>query len=209
MAAALSTAKLDAQQPLPTASADALLRRVDNHYNHLASMRTQYVERYTGMGMTRTESGTLLLKKPGRMRWSYDKPAGKVFLFDGKYAWFYTPGDRQVQRVPARQMDDLHTPLRFLLGHTELQKELDRIQVTLNGTQLSISGVPKGTQRLQRITLQVTPQGEITAMQIVETGDAETSFTFTGTEENVRTSDTDFRFAVPPGVTVIDGPPPI
>src|ERR1700712_4089196 len=57
----------------------AIVRRVDDHYNHLASLRTAYTEHYAGMGMNRTETGTLLLKKPGRMRWSYAEPVGKLF----------------------------------------------------------------------------------------------------------------------------------
>ena len=109
-----------------------ILHVVDEHYNHLASLRTRYTEHYAGMGMNRTESGTLLLKKPGRMRWAYDQPAGKVFVLDGKFAWFYTPGDATATRIPAKQMDDLRTPLRFLLGHTELKKELDNLTVTPN-----------------------------------------------------------------------------
>ena len=113
------------------------MRKVDDHYNHLSSLRAHYTERYAGMGMDRTESGTLLLKKPGRMRWSYDKPVGKVFVLDGKFAWFYTPGDAQAQRIPAKQLDDLRSPLRFLLGHTQLKKELDNLTVTPDG-----AGVP-------------------------------------------------------------------
>ena len=70
----------------------AILRKVDDHYNHLTSLRTHYRETYAGMGMTRSEEGTLLLKKPGRMRWNYAQPAGKVFVLDGKFGWFYTPG---------------------------------------------------------------------------------------------------------------------
>ncbi len=201
--------KLGAQQPLPQQSADALLKRVDDHYNHLASMRTRYTERYTGMGMTHTETGTLELKKPGRMRWQYDQPAGKLFLFDGKFAWFYTPGDPQAQRIPARQMDDLRTPLRFLLGHTQLAKELERITVTLDGSLLRITGTPKGTQRIRQIVLEVTPTGEIAGMSVTQPDGAETSFQFTGTEENVATKDSDFRFLVPAGVTVIDAAPPL
>ena len=74
---------------------DAIVRKVDDHYNHLSSLRAHYSEHYSGMGMDRTEEGTLLLKKPGRMRWSYAQPVGKVFVLDGKFAWFYTPGDAQ------------------------------------------------------------------------------------------------------------------
>src|SRR5579864_1332365 len=107
----------------------SIVRKVDDHYNHLTSLRARYTEHYAGMGMDRTETGTLLLRKPGRMRWTYDQPIGKVFVLDGKFAWFYTPGDSQAQRIPAKQLDDLRSPLRFLLGHTELAKELDSIAV--------------------------------------------------------------------------------
>jgi outer membrane lipoprotein carrier protein len=65
---------------------DALLRKIDDHYNHLSSLRARYSEHYAGMGMDKTESGTLVLKKPGRMRWTYDQPAGKVFVSAGTYA---------------------------------------------------------------------------------------------------------------------------
>ncbi len=193
-----------------TAPQTALLKTVDDHYNHLSSLRARYVERYSGMGLSRAESGTLLLKKPGRMRWAYDTPTGKVFVLDGKYAWFYTPGDPQVQRIPAKQMDDLRTPLRFLLGHTQLAKELDGIQVTPDATGNVIAGVPKGMQnRVRVLTLHVTPAGAITAMKIEEQDGATTEFTFTEMQENVPARDADFTFTPPVGVTVINGAAPI
>ena len=197
---------LAAQAPSP----DAILKRVDDHYNHLASLRAHYVERYAGMGLTRSEAGILLLKKPGRMRWSYEVPAGKVFVLDGKYAWFYSPGDEQAQRISAKQMDDLRTPLRFLLGHTELKKELTGISVTPDSTGFHIAGVPRGMEnRVKQLALEVSPKGLITAMRVDEIDGAVTEFTFTGIEENVATQPADFTFSPPPGVTVVDGVPPI
>src|SRR5258708_13053781 len=68
---------------------DVVVRRVDDHYNHLNSLRAHYTEHYSGMGMDRTEEGTLLLKKPGRMRWSSAAPAAKAFCLDETFAWFY------------------------------------------------------------------------------------------------------------------------
>jgi len=41
---------------------------VDHHYNHLRSLQCEFTETYTGLGMDRSESGTLWLKKPGKMR---------------------------------------------------------------------------------------------------------------------------------------------
>jgi outer membrane lipoprotein carrier protein len=189
---------------------DALLNRVDQHYNRLTSLRARYTEHYAGTGLDRTESGTLLLKKPGRMRWSYDQPEGKLFVLDGKFAWFYNPGDAQVQRLPAKQLDDLRSPLRFLLGHTQLKKELVKLTVTGDTHGIHISGVPRGMeQRIQRLTLDVTPDGEIQHMKLEEIDGAITEFAFTQVQENVPTREADFVFSPPDGVTVVDALPPV
>jgi outer membrane lipoprotein carrier protein len=189
---------------------EAVVRRVDDHYNHLASLRAHYLEHYTGMGMDRAEEGTLLLKKPGRMRWSYAEPVGKVFVLDGKFAWFYTPGDAQATRVPAKELDDLRSPLRFLLGHTQLKKELDNLTVVAEGSGFRIAGVPKGmAQRVKLLTLGVTATGAIETMRLEEVDGAVTEFAFSGMQENVPVKDADFVFAAPAGVTVVNGLPPI
>ena len=189
---------------------DAIVRRVDDHYNHLTSLRAHYTERYSGMGMDRTEEGTLLLKKPGRMRWSYAAPVGKVFVLDGKFAWFYTPGDAQATRVPTKQLDDLRSPLRFLLGHTQLAKELDALTVAKDGADFRISGVPKGmAERVKLLSLWVTATGTIERMRLEEVDGAVTEFVFSGIEENVPVKDSDFGFVPPAGVTVVEGLPPI
>jgi outer membrane lipoprotein carrier protein len=162
------------------------------------------------MGMDRTELGTLVLKKPGRMRWTYDQPIGKVFVLDGKFAWSYTPGTDQAQRVPAKQLDDLRSPLRFLLGHTQLKKELDNLTVAPEGSGFSISGVPKGmAQRIKLLTLGVTATGAIERMRLEEVDGAVTEFAFSDMQENVPVKNEDFVFTPPAGVTVVDGLPPI
>src|ERR1700710_1768523 len=151
-----------ASVPLLAKQNDAILKRVDDHYNHLSSLQAHYSEHYTGMGMDRTEFGTLLLKKPGRMRWSYASPAGKVFILDGKNGWFYTPGDPQAQKISAKQLDDLRSPLRFLLGHTQLNKELTNIKVTQAPGGYRIAGIPQGmSQRIKNLTLFVDEKGLI------------------------------------------------
>jgi outer membrane lipoprotein carrier protein len=196
--------------PLLAQDNDALVRKVDDHYNHLSSLRAHYTERYSGMGMDRTEEGTLLLKKPGRMRWSYAVPVGKVFVLDGKFAWFYTPGDAQATRVPAKELDDLRSPLRFLLGRTQLKKELDNLAVEPNGSGFQISGVPKGmAQRVKLLSLWVTAAGAIERMRLEEVDGAVTEFAFSAMQENVPVKDADFAFIPPAGVTVVQGLPPI
>ena len=188
----------------------ALIRRVADHYNHLRTLRARYTEHYAGMSLDRTESGTLLLKKPGLMRWSYDQPPGKVFVLDGRYGWFYPPGDAQAARTPAKQLDDLRSPLRFLLGRTQLAKELDQLTTAPDGANFKITGVPKGmAQRVRLLTLVVTPAGAIQDMKIEETEGSVTGFVFTGIEENITIAPSNFTFIPPPNVPVVDGQPPV
>lgn len=195
-------------QPLP--SAHELAQRVDAYYNGLHSLRANFTENYQGMGVRRQESGSLLLRKPGKMRWNYSQPEGKVFLLDGKYGWFYSPGDKQAERLAASHLDDMRSPLRFLLGHTQLEKELQSLTLSTDASGLRLSGVPKGMQqRVSEITLGVNSDGAIRSIAITETDGARTSFTFTNNQPNAPAPESEFVFRPPAGVSVIDGLPPV
>lgn len=207
LAAALLSFSIDAQQGAP--SVHDIAARVDHHYNSLHSLKAAFSETYRGMGMNRTESGTLLLVKPGKMKWDYSSPPGKIFLLDGKYAWFYTQGDSRVQRIPAKKLDDLRSPLRFLLGHTALEKEIDHLSVSsaANGGYV-LSGVPKGQEnRIRKLALTVTAEGVITAIDVDEMSGALTHFTFSGEQANVAVPSSTFQFTPPPGIPVVDASP--
>ncbi|MGA2849414.1 MAG: outer membrane lipoprotein carrier protein LolA [Terracidiphilus sp.] len=192
-------------------SAHDLAQRVDRHYNTLHSLTAGFTETYKGMGIDRTETGKLLLLKPGRMKWDYSNPAGKVFLLDGKYAWFYSRGNSQVQRIPAKKLDDLRSPLRFLLGHTELEKEMNGLKLApAAGGRFTLTGVPKGQEnRVTRLTLTTTVEGTITGIEVEETDGALTHFTFTGEVPNAPISPETFHFTPPQGVPVVDSLPPV
>lgn len=209
MAAALLCACAYAQQPAP--SAKEMAQRVNHHYNALKSLKAQFSESYQGMGIKRVESGTLYLQKPGRMKWEYLSPAGKVFVLDGKTAWFYSSGEPQVQRIPAKELDDLRSPLRFLLGHTELEKELNSLTLAPGADgEFMLAGQPKGLEnRVRKISLNVTSDGAITAMSIEEMDGAMTRFSFTAQQPNTTLPGETFRFTPPKGVPVVDAPPPV
>lgn len=202
-----------AQQP----SAAELAKKVDRHYNHLHSLEARYTERYQGMGMDRTESGTLTLEKPGRMRWAYDSPAGKVFVMDGKDAVSYTPGDTEATRFPEKRLDDVRSPLRFLLGHTELEKELRGLSVTLvklddGQVGYTLWGQPassSSTANVRALAVTVDGKGVIHGLRIEETDGATTTFDFSDMRENLPVDASEFRFVPPAGVTVVDGANPI
>ena len=187
-----------------------LAQRVDHHYNQLRSLKAQFTETYQGLGRNRTESGTLLLQKPGRMRWDYSSPAVKLFLLDGKYAYFYTKGDPQVQRIAAKQLDDLRSPLRFLLGHTQIEKEIDHLAMSPGPTgNFTLTGIPHGQEkRVQSLSLTVTPDGTIIGIQIQETDGAITGFTFSGEQPNASIPPSTFHYTPPQGVPVVNAMPP-
>ena len=116
-----------------------------------------------------------------------------------------------MQRVPAKELDDLRSPLRLLLGHTELEKELNGLTVAgeVAGS-YTLSGKPKGEEnRIARITLTVTGDGAITGIEIEEVDGALTRFSFTGQEPNVEIPATTFHFTPPAGVPIVNAPPPV
>jgi outer membrane lipoprotein carrier protein len=193
-----------------TPDAHTLAQRIDQHYNKLHSLKAGFTESFAGLGVHRTESGTLQLQKPGRMRWDYNQPPGKVFLLDGKLAWFYSPGDPNVQRISAKELDDLRSPLRFLLGHTELEKELTHLSISPSGSgQFTLTGQPKGQEkRIPRLAVTATADGVITALEIEEGDGAITRFVFANEQPNAPMPPSTFRFTPPTGIPVIDTHPP-
>jgi outer membrane lipoprotein carrier protein len=211
VALALGCACLSGVGQQVTPSASDLARRVDDHYNHLQSLKANFNEQYDGLGMHRTESGVMILRKPGRMRWEYQSTPGKVFVLDGKYAWFYAPGDTQVQRIAASQLDDMRSPLRFLLGHTKIESELTSLTLAAGPSATYIlSGQPKGQQkRIAKLSLDVTAAGVITGIEIDEADGAQTRFSFTGEQPNAVLPASAFRFVLPAGIPVVDGLPPV
>lgn len=204
-----------AGQPAADSSArtdlHTIAQRVDRHYNELHSLRTSFTESYEGMGMKRSESGTVLLLKPGRMRWDYTSPEGKIFLLDGKYGWFWSRGAAQIQRIPAKQLNDMRSPFRLLLGHTELEREFTNLRLEpAPGGHFNLTGQPRELEdRARRVTFNVTPEGAITAIEIEDTDGGLTRFTFTGEQPDVRVPDNAFRFTAPDGTPVVDALPPL
>jgi outer membrane lipoprotein carrier protein len=187
-----------------------LAERVDQHYNHMKSMRSQFTESYNGAGTSRTESGTLWLKQPGKMRWEYKEPRQKLFISNGKTAWFYVPGEQQARKAPVSKIDDIRSPLRFLLGKTKLMKEFHDLGFAplikpLTPGDLVMRGSPKGMEdRVSLVILEVSPEGRIDRIMLEEIDGAMTEFRFTNEVEDLRVADNLFQFQPPRGVETVD-----
>ncbi len=184
---------------------------VDSHYNHLHSLQAEFTEVYRGSGMERTESGTLWLKKPGKMRWEYRSPKDKLFVSDGKDAWFYVPEDRQARKEAAKRLEDIRSPLAFLLGKTKLEKELQGLSLApdvepLQPGNIVLRGVPRAlADRVSEILLEITPDDQIARIVIQEVDGAATEYRFGEMKENVEIADGRFQFKPPPGTETVEG----
>jgi outer membrane lipoprotein carrier protein len=184
---------------------------VDAHYNHLHSLQAEFTELYRGAGMERTESGTLWLKKPGKMRWEYRSPREKLFVSDGKDAWFYVPSDRQARKTAARKLDDIRSPLAFLLGKTKLEKELRGLSLAPDVTPLEtgdvvLRGIPQGLEdRISEIVLEVSPEHQIARIIIQEVDGSATEYRFSEQKEDVVIGDGRFEFLPPAGTETVEG----
>jgi outer membrane lipoprotein carrier protein len=210
VAAGLAGARAQAHAETTPNAAD-IAARIDRHYNALHSLSVHFVQRYAGMGLNRKESGVLLLKKPGKMLWTYTDPDGKLFVLDGKDGYFYSPGESEAQKVPQKQLDDLRSPLRFLLGHTELEKELTGLKATCDGSGTCVlTGTPKGLeQRVSAMKITAQADGTIRQMEIDETDGVTNQFDFSGELANAPAPASAFVFTPPAGVHVVEGEPPV
>lgn len=190
-------------------NAKAAAHDVDEHYNQLQTSKAAFAEIYQAPGVSRTETGTVWLKKSGKMRWEYREPREKLFLTDSQNAYFYVPGERQARKTSLKKIDDLRSPLRYLLGKTKLEKELDGLSLAPDITPLQsgdivLRGIPKTmSDRVSEILLEINPAHQITRIVIQGTDGSTTEFRFSGIEENIAVPDKFFHFTPPPGVLTI------
>jgi outer membrane lipoprotein carrier protein len=194
----------------------ALAQSIDDHYNHLSTLQADFTETYTGSGMERSETGTVWLakggpEKIGKMRWEYRSPREKLFVSDGRNAWFYVPGDRQVRRTDARKLDDVRSPLAFLLGKSKLEKELQGLSLAPDITPIEagnvvLRGVPQAlADRVNEIVLEVTPDHRIVRIVINDVDGSATEYRFRDEKENVEIEAARFEFKPPAGTEIVEG----
>lgn len=207
----LATFALGQTQELQAQNIHEIARAVDDHYNHLHSLESNFTEIYRGDGPERVESGTLWLKKPRKMRWEYRSPIEKLFVSDGHSVWFYLPAERQVRKTTLNKLDDVRSPIAFLLGKTKLENELQGLSKVIDQPPLTpgdilLRGVPKRVLgQISEIELEVNQSSQIVRIMLIEPDGGTTEFRFVGWKENKNLSDDRFQFTPPPEVEVVEG----
>ena len=184
-----------------------LARDLQAKYDRIQSFSADFEHIYEG-GVLRkkiTERGTVLVKKPGMMRWAYTAPEKKEFVSDGRRLYSYIPEDRQV--IVSEQDEQRSLAARLLSGKGGLSEEFS---ASLESPQeegvMRLLLVPRHEQAdVERAFVDVEPSGRIRSILLDDVQGNRTRFRFSGVRENTGLKDELFRFEVPKGVEVIRG----
>ena len=196
---------------LPLAQAnpdlDSLLKNIEQRYNHAKTLQVQYNETYTVEGRARkSESGTLTLRKPGRMRWDYSAPAGKLFLSDGKKVYLYTPENHRVEESPLKASEDMRAPLAFLLGKLDFSKEFRDFQLKPEGGNYVVTARAKNDRLpYEKVEMVVTPDYRISKLVVNGQDGSILAFLFDQEKLNLPVNDAMFKFQMPEGARMVPG----
>lgn len=153
----------------------------------------------------RTEAGILYLRKPGRMRWEYTQPAGKLFVSDGKEVYLYLPGQNRVDKMSLKATEDMRAPLAFLLGKLNFGKEFQNIQARTETDGSVVTAEPK-SQSLPYSEVQflVAPTLEIRKLHIVGQDQSILDFAFEDEKLNLALANSIFQFQPPHGAEIVE-----
>ncbi|HLI30478.1 MAG TPA: outer membrane lipoprotein carrier protein LolA [Terriglobia bacterium] len=191
---------------LADSATDQLIQKVQDHYNSARTLSVHFVENYSILGHPRPpESGTLSLRKQGKMRWDYSNPPGKLFISDGKEVYLYTAADNRVEKVPLKDTEDMRAPLAFLLGRLDMKKEFRDFQTHPGDGGTWLDAAAK-SDRLpyKEVQMLVRPDGSIEKLNVVGRDQSLLSYQFTDEKLNPHLNDGLFHFEVPPGAQVVD-----
>jgi outer membrane lipoprotein carrier protein len=182
------------------------LRGVENRYNRARTMQMSFQQSFSGHGrMARTESGELFLQKPGRMRWEYSSPAGKIFLTDGSFAWFYSPSAARVEKSKMKESDDLRAPLAFLMGRLDFQRDFREFRYRREGEDLLVTAMPKSQKApYTEVEFRVAPGDVISELRVTGQDRSVMTFHLSNLRMNPALAPALFRFRAPEGVPVVE-----
>ena len=213
--------------PLSSGSESGILAaRLESRYRSATTLQATFLERYSENGtVLRTEAGTAYFRRPGKMRWEYDRPENDLFLVDGKTAWFYVPGDHTVTRAPAKQSEDLRTPLALLAGRMKISRICSRVDLAekekplregnavlrceVRGQKNAASASPDaafGNDGADAVFFEVARDtGELARIIVRQAGGVAVEFRFENWRFDPPIPENMFHFEPPPGVAIVNG----
>jgi outer membrane lipoprotein carrier protein len=179
------------------------LKGIEDRYNNAKTLEVDFTESFKERSRTITHTGTLYLRKPQKMLWRYTSPAGRLFVLDSKFVYDYTPGDKQVEKVPFKETDDNRAPLAFLLGNLNFHQDFkDQFSTAADGT---ITALAKSDKfQYTEVSFLAGPDFAIHKLTVKLQDGSAIVYQFDGEKKNQPLEDSLFRFTAPPGVQIVE-----
>jgi outer membrane lipoprotein-sorting protein len=130
---------------LPAAAQQGMLTQVQDHLRAAQTMTAAF-EQTDRAG--KTVRGTLTLKKPGKIRFQYEKGVPLLIVGDGSSLWFIDYSVRQVSRWPVK-----NSPLGVLLDPNRDLSRVAKVVPTGNPNVVSIEAHDPKRPEYGRLTL--------------------------------------------------------
>jgi outer membrane lipoprotein carrier protein len=189
---------------------DQLINALQAKYNKLSSLAADFTQVYHAPGeRARRESGSLLLKKPGKMRWNYTAPESKQFISDGKWLYEYVAAEKLATRSAVKEANDLRAPFAFLLGRGSLRRDFKQIEFAneapVKAGHRVLRLTPKRAQSFRELLVEIEPHSLLLArLVLIDRNNARSDFLFSNVRENAPAGDAEFTFKAPAGVKVVE-----
>ena len=99
-------------------SLNEIVAKVQGQYDAHGDFKADFVQEslVKSLGKKQVSEGVVFFKKPGKMRWNYQRPFKQEIVSDGKTLWSYHPEEKQVLVSPMSQAAQGKVPSTFLAG---------------------------------------------------------------------------------------------
>jgi outer membrane lipoprotein carrier protein len=177
-------------------------------YDAIKDFSASFIQTYEGGVLRRkaSESGTVYVKKPGRMRWDYTSPEKKLFVSDGHTMFLYFPADKQVMKNPVPAQDEATSAVLFLMGKGDIVRDFN-VKWAEGGTENTYRlRLDPRTRQTEYDWLEVAADRhtlQIVGLTAADAQGGRSSFSFSNFKENVGLADKMFEFTIPRGTEVI------
>ena len=205
MLAALLALALAAPAPTPSAGATALARKVQAFYEKTRDLEADFAQSYTyaAFGRTQRSSGTLRVKKPGRLRWDYAEPTRKTIVVNGARLVQYEPEANQAYVDERFDATAMSAAVTFLLGKGSLEKEFEP---ALDPEGRLVLTPRQPDARVEQVVLTAGDSGEVTATRVVDASGNVNEIAFSRIRRNVGVADSAFVLDLPKDVHRVQAP---
>jgi len=208
----------------PTVS--TLVQRFESRYRASKTLQANFLETYFDSGkVVRAEAGIAYFGKPGKMRWEYGSPEANLYVVDGKWSWFYVPGDHTVTRARAKQSSDSRTPLALLAGEMKVARICKNVvfensssvvqprgvvlRCNLRGSDDAVSATSpaiSSTAHGAYALFELNPRtGELLRILVVDSGGVQVEFRFSNWQFDPLLQASKFSFQPSKGIAIVDG----